>query len=131
MRKNFFYSTAIGCCLLFLMTITSGLDGRWTGIVSTPDGNDLNVVYNFKTDGEALTGTAESPAGEVTIDNGKVSGNSFSFEVTVDGNVYPHKGILYTDSCGVDIDFGNGAMVHTTIVRDTTKQSGIFLQLGH
>lgn len=119
MTRKFFYSAALSCCFIFLLSIAASLDGRWTGIVTTPDGNDLNVVYNFKTDGDALTGTAESPAGQVSIDNGKISGNNFSFDVTVDGVVYPHKGILYTDSCGVDIDFGD-AIVHTTIVRDTT-----------
>ena len=121
MRKNFFYSTAIGCCFLFLMTIASGLDGRWTGNLTTPDGDNINVAYNFKTDGNVLSGTAESPAGEVSIDNGKVSDSTFSFEVTVQGTVYPHKGILHGDSCGVDIDFGQGATVHTTIVRDTNQ----------
>lgn len=122
MTRKFFYSAALSACFIFLLSITSALDGRWTGIVNTPDGNSLDVVYNFKTNGDTLTGTAQSPAGEVSIDNGKVSGNNFSFDVTVDGNVYPHKGILYTDSCGIDIDFGAGTTVHTTIVRDTTGQ---------
>lgn len=121
MTRKFFYSAALSCCFIFLLSIAASLDGRWTGVVTTPDGNSLDVVYHFKTNGDTLTGTAESPAGVVNIDNGKVSGNDFSFEVTVDGNVYPHKGILYTDSCGVDIDFGS-TIVHTTIVRDTTAQ---------
>jgi hypothetical protein len=86
----------------------------------TPDGNDLNVFYNFKVNGDTLTGTAESPEGVVPIDSGKVAGNTFSFQVTVDGNAYPHTGKLYDDSCGIDIDFGT-QWVHTTLVRDTTK----------
>jgi hypothetical protein len=122
MTKKFLYSAALSGGLFFLLCITSALDGRWTGMIQTPDGNSLDVVYNFKTSGDTLTGTAASPAGEVSIDNGKVSGDNFSFEVTVDGNVYPHKGVLYTDSCGLDIDFGAGAIVHTTIIRDKTSQ---------
>lgn len=122
MKRSFFYSAVLSCGFIFLMTLSSTLDGRWTGIVKTPDGDELNVAYNFKTDGDTLTGTAESPAGQVSIDSGKISGNTFSFDVTVSGNVYPHKGILYQDSCGVDIDFGGGMMVHTTIIRDTTSQ---------
>jgi hypothetical protein len=102
------------------MAVLASLDGKWTGIVKTPDGNELNVIYNFKTDGDKLTGTAESPSGVVPIDSGKVAGNTFSFQVTVDGNDYPHKGIIYGDSCGLDIDLG-GQMIHTTIVRDTAK----------
>ncbi|MCZ2458908.1 MAG: hypothetical protein LC128_04705 [Chitinophagales bacterium] len=121
MLRKFYSVTVFSFCFVFLMTFSSSLDGRWTGAITTPDGMYLDVAYNFVTDGEELTGTADSPVGQVTIDNGKVSGNNFSFEVTVAGNIYPHKGILYQDSCGVDIDFGGGVFVHTTIHRDTTS----------
>ena len=119
MKKFFSYSIAALIGFVFIMAITPGLDGRWTGTIHVPDGNQVDVVYNFKTSGDTLTGTAESPEGVVSIDSGKVAGNTFSFQVTVDGNVYPHKGTQYGDSCGVDIDFGS-QIVHTTIVRDTT-----------
>ena len=120
MKKIFFYFLLLSISFIFLKAITPGLDGRWTGTIRVPDGNEINATYNFKTSGDTLTGTAESPEGIVTIDSGKVAGNTFAFQVTVDGNVYPHKGIQYGDSCGVDIDFGS-QVVHTTIVRDTTK----------
>lgn len=120
MKRKLFNSIALCCCTLFLMAVIANLNGKWTGVIRTPDGNDLNVSYNFKVNGDTLTGTAESPEGMVTIDSGKVTGNTFSFQVTVDGNAYPHTGKLYDDSCGLDIDFGS-QWVHTTLVRDTTK----------
>ena len=120
MKRKLFNSIALCCCFIFLMAVLASLDGRWTGVVKTPDGNELNVIYNFKTDGDKLTGTVESPSGVMSIDSGKVAGNTFSFQVTVDGNDYPHKGTIYDDSCGLDIDFG-GQLMHTTLVRDTTK----------
>jgi hypothetical protein len=120
MKKKLFNSIAVCSCFIFLMAVIADLNGRWTGVVKTPDGNDLNVFYNFKVNGDTLTGTAESPEGVVPIDSGKVAGNTFSFQVTVDGNAYPHTGKLYDDSCGIDIDFGT-QWVHTTLVRDTTK----------
>lgn len=104
----------------FLISLFADLNGKWKGMLNTPDGNEISVVYNFKVDGEKLTGTAESPEGVVSIDSGKVSGNTFSFDVTVDGNVYPHSGKIYDDSCGLDVDFGSTKM-HTTLVRDTLK----------
>jgi hypothetical protein len=116
MKKKLFNPLALACCFLVLMAVFADLNGKWTGVIQTPDGNELQVVYNFKVNGDTLTGTAESPAGAVTIDNGKVTGDTFSFKVTVDGNDYPHTGKVYDDSCGLDIDFG-GQKIHTTLKR--------------
>lgn len=121
MKKRLVYTVAAACCFIFLMAISVTLDGRWTGSLTTPDGNEIQAVYNFKVDGNVLTGTAESPEGMVPIDSGRVDADTFSFSVTVDGNAYPHKGKIYDDSCGVDVDFGGGQWVHETLVRDTTK----------
>lgn len=121
MKRKLLITGALLACVIFVMAVADGLTGKWKGTLKTPDGNEIQVTYNFVAKGDTLTGTAESPEGEVTIDNGKIMGDAFSFKVTVDGNDYPHKGKMYADSCGVDIDFGGGAMVHTTLVRDTTK----------
>jgi hypothetical protein len=120
MRKKLLLSAALLACFVFVMAVVDGLTGKWKGTIKTPDGNELQVVYNFKADGDKLTGTAESPEGTVTVDNGKITGDTFSFKVTVDGTDYPHKGKMYADSCGIDIDFG-GATIHTTVKRDTSK----------
>jgi len=108
--------------LTFLTVVVfADLNGRWTGTITTPDGNQLQVVYNFKVSGDTLTGTAESPQGSFTIDNGKVTGDNFSFKVTVEGNDYPHTGTVYKDSCGLDIDFGD-QKIHTTLTRAAEGQ---------
>lgn len=120
MKRKLFNVIALCCCTFFIMAVIADLNGKWRGVIKTPDGNDLDVSYNFKVNGDNLTGTAESPEGIVTIDSGKVAGNTFTFQVTVDGNAYPHTGKVYDDSCGLDIDFGS-QWVHTTLVRDTTK----------
>ena len=120
MKKKLLISAALLSCFIFVMAIIADLNGKWKGTIKTPDGNELQVTYNFKVDGDKLTGTVESPGGVVSVDNGKITGDTFSFKVTVDGNDYPHTGKMYADSCGIDIDFG-GSKVHTTVVRDTTK----------
>lgn len=120
MKKAFLNPIVLCCSFIFCFATLADLNGKWSGTIKTPDGNELQAVYNFKVEGDQLTGTAESPAGVVIIDSGKVMGNTFSFKVTVDGNDYPHKGTLYDDSCGVDIDFGYET-VHTTLLRDTAR----------
>jgi len=120
MKRKLFIPIALLSCFIFVMAVIADLNGKWKGVIKTPDGQELPVTYNFKVNGDVLTGTAESPAGSITIDNGKITGDTFTFKVTVDGNDYPHKGKMYTDSCGMDIDFG-GQSSHFTIKRDTTK----------
>ncbi len=117
MKKKLFNPYTLACCvLLFMAFIVADLSGKWVGVIKTPDGNDLEVTYNFKVDGDKLSGTAESPAGAVSVDDGKIQGDNFSFKVTVDGNDYPHTGKMYADSCGMNIDFG-GQKVHFTVKR--------------
>ena len=117
MKRKLFNPIALACCfIVFAAFVVADISGKWTGVIKTPDGNDLQVSYNFKVDGDKLTGTAESPAGQVTVDDGKITGNTFTFKVTVDGNDYPHSGKVYADSCGLDIDFG-AQKIHTTLKR--------------
>lgn len=117
MKRKLFNPIALACCfIVFAAFVFADLNGKWNGVIKTPDGNDLEVSYNFKVDGNKLTGTAESPAGQVTVDDGKINGDTFTFKVTVDGNDYPHSGKIYADSCGLDIDFG-AQKIHTTLKR--------------
>jgi hypothetical protein len=116
MKRKLFNSIALASCFIVLMAVFADLNGKWSGTLKTPDGNEIPVTYNFKVEGDKLTGTAEGPEGAVTVDNGKVIKDSFSFKVTVDGNDYPHSGKVYEDSCGLDVDFGTQKM-HTTLKR--------------
>ena len=49
MKRKLYNPIALCCCFIFLMAVLASLDGRWTGVVKTPDGNELNVIYNFET----------------------------------------------------------------------------------
>jgi hypothetical protein len=120
MKRRLLITATLLSCFIFVMAAIADLNGKWKGVIQVPGNGDLPVTYVFKTDGDKLTGTAESQAGVVSIDDGKITGDTFSFKVTVDGTDYPHKGKMYADSCGMDIDF-SGSTVHFTIKRDTTK----------
>ena len=106
MKRKILTSTVLLCFFIAFIAVIADLNGKWSGVIKTPDGNDLPVTYNFKVDGTKLTGTAESPGGTVSIDDGKISGDTFSFKVNVSGTDYPHTGKVYADSLAMDIDFG-------------------------
>ena len=62
--------------LLTASCFAADVDGKWTGAMSTPNG-DVPVTFAFKTDGAALTGSTSGPDGsEITIANGKADGNN-------------------------------------------------------
>jgi hypothetical protein len=73
-------------------------------------------LYNFKIDGDQLTGTAKTPKGDMPINDGKLSGSSFTFNVVVNNMEIDHSGKFYGDSVGVDISLGD-IKSHATLLR--------------
>jgi hypothetical protein len=69
---------------LAVSAFAADVDGKWTGPVSTPNG-DIPQTFNFKANGAALSGSLEfMPGMEIPISEGKVEGNNISFSVTLD-----------------------------------------------
>ncbi|MEO6720314.1 MAG: hypothetical protein ABIN67_08105 [Ferruginibacter sp.] len=96
------------------------LNGKWSGLLTTPDGNEIPLSFTFKVDGDKLGGTATGPNGEIPIADGKVNGSDFTFNLDINGSNIPHTCKYYSegDSVSVNIDF-NGAKMHTQLKRDT------------
>jgi hypothetical protein len=70
--------------LLAISAFAADVDGKWTGTISTPNG-DFPQTFNFKADGAMLSGSLEfMPGMEIPIAEGKVDGNNISFSVTLD-----------------------------------------------
>lgn len=93
MKKNIVF------ILLLVLGISSNaqnLDGSWKGNLTGPNG-DMELVFTFKVDSTSLNGTVLSPMGELKIENGKVNGNEFSFDVNVGGQVISHTAELKND----------------------------------
>ena len=61
--------------------------GKWTTTINTQIG-DMPYTYDFKADGEKLTGKAKSQFGEVEITEGKFKDDEITFveNVSLDGN---------------------------------------------
>ena len=78
-----------GIVVLATSVFAADADGKWTGNMSTPNG-DVPVSFTFKAEGAALGGTTTGPDGsEVKIENGKVDGKNLSFSVTINFNGMP------------------------------------------
>ncbi len=99
-----FVDAAIGCTL------------------TAPDGNEYPLTYTFKTEGDILTGTSQSPQGTVGITDGKISGDSLSFAIDVSGVKVLNTGKYFSvgDSISLNIDY-QGMKFHTTLKRAVEK----------
>ncbi|MGN6395243.1 MAG: hypothetical protein ACTHMI_06755 [Mucilaginibacter sp.] len=122
MKRKLSITAALVCSLaVCLAAVFAGLNGKWSGNITTPDGQEVTLTYNIKVDGEKLTGTGESNGNTVNIDEGSLKGDDFTFKVTnTDGVVIPHSGRYYAqgDSVSMNIDY-NGTKFHTTLKRDS------------
>jgi len=79
------------------------LSGKWQGTMQTPDGQGLEINFNFKLDGEKLTGTAASSYGEEQISEGTVKGDAVSFVILAGGGQFK---IIYKGKVvGEDLKF--------------------------
>ena len=71
-------------CALFVLAAVSAaayaadVTGKWTAAIDTQIGVQ-NYTYDFKVDGEKLTGTAKSQFSESPIAEGSVKGDEVSF----------------------------------------------------
>ena len=73
--------------LLSFSALAADVDGKWTGMVSTPNG-DFPQAFTFKADGATLTGSMTGIDGaEVAIKDGKINGANISFTVSLDSTI--------------------------------------------
>jgi FlaG/FlaF family flagellin (archaellin) len=93
--------------VLMLACVASALaadvTGRWESTFSTPNG-DIQLVFHFKADGTKLTGSVETPNGDVDIENGKVDGDKISFSTHVGEDEVKHSGTISGDTIALGVD---------------------------
>ncbi|MDX8338998.1 hypothetical protein SLH46_07375 [Draconibacterium sp. IB214405] len=92
--KKILFSSVLVVAFLFAVSASAseGITGKWQAKMG-PNG-DMVMTFNFKVTGDLLTGTVTSPMGDQEITNGKVDGNSFSFEIKMRDNAIKHTGTL-------------------------------------
>ena len=116
MKKAFLLSIML-CFVLVTLATTTALNGQWIGTLKTGDGNEYPLQYNFKVEGDKLTGTVRGPHGDLQINDGQIHGTVFSFDVSLDKMLLVHTGKIYPDSIGLDIECDENK-AHTVLKRN-------------
>jgi hypothetical protein len=83
--------------IAFVMTVgmataalAADVTGKWVGSVDTPNG-PIELTYELKVDGETLTGTVASAMGSLPISNGKIAGDTLTYDVDLEGAKITHE----------------------------------------
>jgi hypothetical protein len=103
----------------------AGAAGTWKGEVKLPTGQALPFVVHLKQSGDAITGTMDGIGGapDVTIEDGKIAGDTITFHGTRQNNngavKFSYTGKLAGDAIDFDIvrQDGQGAPLKSHTVR--------------
>jgi len=91
MKKLLYLCAALAMTFSAVTARAADVTGTWSAEMKTPDGNSFPLTFTFKQDGDKLTGTVQGPQGDpIDISNGKVNGDSFSFDVSFNGMTIHH-----------------------------------------
>ena len=120
MKRKILLTTALAFITAIAIAAMADLNGKWKASLKDPDGNDHPLHLVLKVDGDKLTGTAQADGPALDIQEGKVSGDDFSFKVTDDdGNSIPIDGKYIAQGDSVSMNFTENDMKHhVTFVRD-------------
>lgn len=98
-------------CFSFAV-LAADVTGKWTAQVPSRQGATREQTFNFKVDGDKLTGTISGRQGDVAITDGKISGDTISFTVKMEygGNSVEQKytGIVSGDEIKFKREGGQG-----------------------
>ena len=84
--------------------------GAWSGEIQTPDGNTMALTFNFKQDGDKLSGTVQGPQGDpMDISNGKVDGDKITFDTSFNSTTINHEGTVSGDEIKLTAKASDGA----------------------
>lgn len=103
-----YFVLTLGLLLISATAFAADVDGKWTGTMTTPNG-DVPVGFTFMADGAALNGSTMGPDGmEIKISNGKLDGSNISFSISFDFGGMPltlnYKGVVAKDQIKFTID---------------------------
>ena len=98
--------------LLASIGLAADVNGKWVASMPGRNGN-REVTYNFKVDGDTLSGTASGFRGqEMPITDGKVSGDTISFSTKAEFNgntiVTRYRGTLAGDEIRFTVEREGG-----------------------
>jgi hypothetical protein len=105
-----FLVTGAAFLLLAFSAFAADVDGKWTGNVTTDQG-DFPVAFTFKADGPMLNGSMAGPDGaDIAIKDGMIDGANITFWLSLDfgGNALKltYKGVVSSDEIKIEGDAG-------------------------
>jgi hypothetical protein len=97
-------------CLFAASAVAADINGKWTYEMTTPNGDKREGTFNFKADGDKLTGTVAGMRGETPISDGKIDGDNISFVVVRNFNgeerKMQYKGTIVGNELKLNVSFG-------------------------
>lgn len=90
MRIKFLVLTVFALSIMVAPAWAADITGTWKGQMEgmMGGGQPMEFTFNFKADGEKLTGTSQGPrGGENEISDGKIDGDKISFSVKTTGKM--------------------------------------------
>ena len=101
--------------------LAQDINGKWKGQMQTPNGS-MDLVFSFKAIGDSLTGTVESPMGELPVTNGHIKGKTFSFDVTAGEMTISHQCTAMGDSISMKVPGMAGGEAMELILKRVTEE---------
>src|SRR5689334_4490708 len=109
MRTVVFVLIAIMALTCLPIANALDLNGKWKGDMKTPNGDILEINFDFHVDGEKLTGTVTNTYGEEQITEGVVKGDAISFIIMAGGGQFKlvYKGKVEGDDIKFNVTIGD------------------------
>jgi len=99
MKSKFF--SALALVALASASFAADVTGKWTAEITGRNGQARTTNFDFKVEGEKLTGTMSGMQGETAISEGTVKGDEIAFTVVMNFNgnemKLVHKGTVAGD----------------------------------
>jgi hypothetical protein len=81
MKYRLVFLSAFALLAVAALAAASEPTGKFVAQVPGRDGQTRETTFNFKAEGEKLTGTVSGRQGDTAISDGKIKGNEISFTV--------------------------------------------------
>jgi hypothetical protein len=83
MKRKIAYYAVFFALAFVIPAAAADIGGRWTAQVPGRDGQPRETTFNFKVEGNKLTGTVSGRQGDNPISDGKIDGDEISFTVAL------------------------------------------------
>jgi membrane-bound inhibitor of C-type lysozyme len=84
MKKIF--AAFVGLLCITFLALAADVNGKYTAEIPGRGGNAQTTTFTFKADGAKLEGTVTTPRGDNPISNGKIDGDTITFEQVMNFN---------------------------------------------